>query len=715
MRMLQVNDVLRFSEDEHCERLLWLDPAAEGGWFIDIEHSSTMPIWRREAELEEILSEGLAAPVADPWAGSGAAPTTVQARRRDEAWDAIRPLAQAQPKLFLPQERATLVDARADEIGTTRQKLYRLLRRWWQRGMTPAALTPDYAKSGGLGKPKANGSVKRGRPVIHGAEGMNIDAAAREIFRDAVTRYYARNRSFDLAACYHECMRNHFSDAVIDEHHGRQRFILREPHPTLNQFRYWYAQDNDNFAVERRRRTPRVYDKDSRGILGTSMGEVVGPGSRFQIDATIADIYLISRFDRGRIVGRPVVYVVIDVFSRMIAGLYVGFEGPSWVGAMMALANAAAPKASWCHTFGVEMDEAEWPCRCLPSVILADRGEMLGEAADPLVQRFGIRIENAAPYRADWKGIVERRFGLIHAAFRPYAPGYVAPDFRERGAHDYRLDATLDLDEFTAAIIECVRHYNTQHMITGYPRDADMVADKVLPIPIDLWEWGIQRRTGMQRSFPEELVKLTLLPTDHATVTPQGIRFQGCYYSCSRAIEEHWFDKARQTRTWKVPISYEPRLMDTIWLRDPKGREDFTPCQLTGRSADMRSKTLWEIDQLRKEDRRQRGEHKAGQLQGKIDLNVRLEAIIEKAKRERPDETRSKAERVGRIRSNRAEERDANRKREAFQNSSAAAPRNSGKILPFGDASRPAIEDYSIPDIAHIRKRLSERDGEDGN
>lgn len=41
-----------------------------------------------------------------------------------------------------------------------------------------------------------------------------------------------------------------------------------------------------------------------RGILGTSTAEVIGPGSRWQIDATIADVYLVSRTDRRRIVGR---------------------------------------------------------------------------------------------------------------------------------------------------------------------------------------------------------------------------------------------------------------------------------------------------------------------------------------------------------------------------------------------------------------------------
>ena len=110
---------------------------------------------------------------------------------------------------------------------------------------------------------------------------------------------------------------------------------------------------------------PASTTRRAGGLLGTSLGEVIGPGSRFQIDATIADIYLVSRFDRSRIVGRPVIYVIINMLSRIIVGLYVGFEGPSWVGAMMALANAVTPKAEWCRQFDIEIDEADWPCRCL--------------------------------------------------------------------------------------------------------------------------------------------------------------------------------------------------------------------------------------------------------------------------------------------------------------------------------------------------------------
>jgi len=39
---------------------------------------------------------------------------------------------------------------------------------------------------------------------------------------------------------------------------------------------------------------------------------------------------LLSQFDHSSIIGRPVLYFIIDAFSRMVVGIGVGLEGPSW-------------------------------------------------------------------------------------------------------------------------------------------------------------------------------------------------------------------------------------------------------------------------------------------------------------------------------------------------------------------------------------------------
>jgi hypothetical protein len=77
---------------------------------------------------------------------------------------------------------------------------------------------------------------------------------------------------------------------------------------------------------------------------------------------------------------------------------------------MLALENATLNKVAFCQEFGIQIDEADWPSHHLPEGILADRGELEGYNADNLVNALNVRVSNTPPYRADWKGIVERNF-----------------------------------------------------------------------------------------------------------------------------------------------------------------------------------------------------------------------------------------------------------------------------------------------------------------
>jgi hypothetical protein len=169
--------------------------------------------------------------------------------------------------------------------------------------------------------------------------------------------------------------------------------------PTFGQFRYWYAKELDLRQSITAREGKRGFVLRHRAVLGNSTRMAIGPGSIYQIDATIADVYLVSSFDRSMIIGRPVIYMVIDVFSRMITGLYIGLEGPSWIGAMMALANATMDKVAFCAEFGIEISGQEWPCHYLPETILADRGELEGVNTDNLVDSLNIAVANTPPYR----------------------------------------------------------------------------------------------------------------------------------------------------------------------------------------------------------------------------------------------------------------------------------------------------------------------------
>ena len=239
------------------------------------------------------------------------------------------------------------------------------------------------------------------------------------------------------------------------------------------------------------RKSAKEFESKHRPILSDSKSETNGPGTRFQIDATIADIYLVSSLDVNKVIGRPVIYAVIDVYSRIVTGLYVGLEGPSWIGAMMALDNMVADKVHFCKQYGIEIFEEQWPTYHLPEIIIADRGEFEGYSVENLINNLNIKIENTTAYRGDLKGIVERKFRTLNGKVKQKTPGAIQKEYRERGDRDYRLDATLSLKEFTAIIITLVLHHNHK-IIDKYPMEKEMITDGLVPTPIKLWNWGFK-------------------------------------------------------------------------------------------------------------------------------------------------------------------------------------------------------------------------------
>jgi hypothetical protein len=715
MKSLAVNQIVCFIHEDRIERVLWIDIERPGYILIDIASKTALPVYRRNAELESMADSGqLSFDVEDPFSHATDENAIDPRHRaiRDKNWQKVSPLLIQQPAIFLPEKRGPIIATQIAEAGDSHILYYRLLRRFWQRGMAPNAFLPDYAKCGGRGRDKGISDKPRGRPPMNpDLTVVNVDMDMRNMFRAAITRFYACKKVFDLSECFHAMLTANFTDAVVNPNHGRQEMVIRIGAPSLRQFRYWYEKDNDIFAVDRRRRTPRVYDKDMRGLLGNSLSGVCGPGERYQIDATIADIYLVSRYDRSLIVGRPVLYVVIDVFSHLITGVYVGFEGPSWVGAMEALSVAVLDKIGYCDRFGIGILPEEWPSVGMPLRLLGDRGELAGRMVNTLINNFGVHVENTAPYRADWKGLVEQQFKLLPARFKAYTPGYIQEDFRQRGGNDYRLDAVLDVDQFTRIIIFCVLSYNNSHVVKDYPLLPEMIRDGVRPIPVEMWEWGIAQGAGRLRTYPAESVRLSLLPSDEATVKSSGIRYFGCNYSCPLAIEEHWFDKARQRKTWKVRISYDPRCMDSIWLHGEPGQPQFIACSLTDPSRMHEGKSLWEIDQFRQKARSLTASVQPRQTQGRVTLIGQVQSVVREAVTMAPDVAGiPDSQRTNAIRDNRRAERQELNRRDALR--FEQPDHYEQRKLASSSTTLPA-NNYSLPNITEILRSFLEEEVED--
>lgn len=667
-----VNELLQFnsgSEDSRIERILWIEDSNIIMFTVDIEDEGALPIKRNLLEIATDIELGIVVKVSEePYNGRQLYSEITDKKRamQEKAWEVIMRIAREEnePAIYERNSRGELVKVAMDEFKLSKNMVYKYLRRYWQRGMNKMALIPDYDKSGGKGKAKSVGEKKRGRPRKYGSEngiGINIDEATKRSFRIAISRHYHTEKANTLITAY-EMM-------IKDFHTGVNNTITDfEELPSFDQFKYWYEKESNFKKRIISRTSEKRYELNNRAVLGKSDADVIGPGSKFQIDATVGDVYLVSRYNRNWIIGRPVIYVVIDVFSRMVVGLYVGLEGPSWLGAMMALANASADKVVYCEENGIAITEEMWPCHYIPQTLLADRGEIESKTAENYIEALNIKIENTPPFRADWKGIVERYFKTIHAKVKPFIPGYIDVDYRQRGGTDYRYDAKLDISQFTQIIIKCILFHNNEHWLSGYTKDELMVEDDVKPIPLELWKFGIANRAGILRAYNEDVVKLSLMPSEEVIVTAKGIKFKKMLYSSETAIKEMWFEKARNKGSWSIKMSYDPRNLDYIYIKTDT-QKGYEKCHMLDKSL-YGNKTYDEICYLIEHEKYEKKQIEERVIQTKVDLFGDIEEIVKTAEEMTKDDydySITKTARVKNIRTNRRQEKWNNRETEAFE------------------------------------------------
>lgn len=675
--MFYVNNLITLTEldgQEKTERILWIDEGAVICYTIDITDPKAFPKKRKLTELQSFHDDQLLIfEQEDSYSYIFLAEDQLSAKSkklRDERWAVIEPIVASEPEIYQSSERGRLIREAVARSGKGKNQFYKFLTQYWQRGKVKNALLPDYHRSGGRGKEKTFKDKKNGRAKKFSdtfREGIIITDTTKQIFEVSVKKFYHTTKKNTLKFTYDQMLRTFFHTNFHYEN-GVKKPILKDKEelPSFRQFRYWYEKNYGSEEKLRTRKGNRKYELEDRAILGTSVGELYGPGTKFQIDATIANVYLVSSYNRNWIIGRPVIYVIIDAFSRMVTGLYVGLEGPSWFGAMMALANAASDKVSYCEKYGIKINQADWPCHHLPQTLLADRGEIEGYNVERLTNAFNMNVETTPPYRADWKGIVEQHFNILDGQVKPFVPGSVDTDVRVRGDRDYRLDARLTLEEFTQIIIYCVLHHNNHHWLLQYDPGEMMIQEEIPLIPSKIWEWGIKNRSGKLKTFSEAIVKMHLLPTGNARVTSKGIEFKKMRYSSQTAMSEGWFGQARQ-KTWLIRVSYDPRNMSQIYIPSIDG-SNYEVASLLEHQMKYRDKTLEEIENLfsQKDLQYQQYEHTERQLRS--DKDSEIEHIIKNAEKSfKKDATNiSNNQRVKGIRQNNADAKEANRKEEAF-------------------------------------------------
>jgi putative transposase len=412
-----------------------------------------------------------------------------------------------------------------------------------------------------------------------------------------------------------------------------------------------------------------------RVALKSARDLVPYPGHTYIVDATIGDVYLVSAFDLRRIIGRPVIYIVIDAFSSLIVGFHVALSGPNLDEARIAMFRALADKTRWLNWLGVG-ELAKWlPQGCRPAFWLVDRGELHSKGNYETQFKLETNLSVAAAYRAEWKSIVERSFGILNEAEIHWLPGAVRDRVRERGTKDPRLDAVLTLKKFMRLMLRRIAILNFTRDMSRH-LSAQFISKGVSASALGFWDWGLQYCHGSAAFMSyEDGMRASLTPhvakVYRTGVYVGGDRYVGNWMSDHSAVQQTGFGATIQAQMFASPDEpgvgwcalpaehgmREVQLHSDRQVMSEYAMEDISECEAVRKftGQDLADDTAQQRIKLQRENRREIAEAQAD------------------AKAAHQDSPLSKAARTANINANRKQEVSALSKGEQMSAAPTAA------------------------------------------
>ena len=313
------------------------------------------------------------------------------------------------------------------------------------------------------------------------------------------------------------------------------------------------------------------------------------PGADFplaviQIDHTPGDVILVDDKTRTPL-GKPWITMAIDVYSRMVVGLYVSFETPGALGVGMCVANSLLPKEAWLHRLDVL---GEWPCWGKMKKIYADnakefRGNMLKRAC----QEYGIDLEWRPVRKANYGGHIERLLGTFAEEIHEL-PGTTFSNPQQKGEYPSAKKAALTLGEFEQWLLHLIVNIYHKRIHSSLGRS-----------PQEMFEDGIYQKTGLPPRFQDELrVKLDFLPYFERTIQEYGVVLDHIHYYSD--VLRPWInalegDSPKNKRKRKFIFKRDPRDISVLFFYDPEAKVYF---EIPYRDLLRPPMTLWEHKQV---------------------------------------------------------------------------------------------------------------------
>lgn len=460
-------------------------------------------------------------------------------------------LAAIQPLLTLQMRSKEDVTQRAKELGHHTNTLYGWLRLYEGSGLL-TSLLPKQRKDKG---------ARRLSPEVEAIVAAVLDEE------------YLRQQRRTPVMVYREITKRCRAAKLTPPHANTLRNRIKDlPAATLMARRYSRKKANMAF-------TP-------------SEGEFPGaphPLAVVQMDHTKLDIILVDDHHR-RPIGRPWITLAVDVFSRMVLGLYISFDPPGALSTGLCIANAILPK----ENLLTKMDlKGEWPCwGVFKTVHLDNAKEFRGKMLERACRQYGINVEWRPVAQPNFGGDIERLNGTIAKEVHAL-PGTTFSNTAQRGEYDSEGKAALTLSEFEVWL--------TTFIVQAYHQ---RLHSSIGMTPLAKFREGVfgnstQPGSGLPARIADiDRLRLDFMPFEERTIQDYGVAIDKVHYF--HDVLRPWVnapDRENPKKKRVFTFRRDPRDISTIWFYDPELRS-YSP--IPYRDTSRPAISVWELREAQK-------------------------------------------------------------------------------------------------------------------
>ena len=414
------------------------------------------------------------------------------------------------------------------ETGLKRQSIKNLIKKYLENGCSSEALLD---KRGGS---KANRvfKSKTGRPVTSSIDsGKNLTPDDYKNFEEALNKLRnCRNHTVTKVSVYNEMIQKHYSKTIENSDNSVSLVPFEiGKYPNVYQFYNYIRKHMSNAEFQRIKTTAREYDNNHRALIGSERAELTIPGEICDVDATPTDYYLVSKYNPDKVIGRAIMYLIVDVLTGMILSGSLSFEDNSTAAITYSVrCLRREDRDRLLEETGYRItDESIWPTNILPHVLRSDRGVEFTKKFAKMCMTLGIRTEKVPAAEGSKKGTIEQLFREFNVANQSV--------FENKGMilkrHDssHKIKACMTLDDMKKVMISFIIFHN-EHVIKGRDKSPERIIKGVKNSPQELWKFYSSKNSPRLMHMPYEEFLWDLMPEATASLTRKGILYKGLYY-----------------------------------------------------------------------------------------------------------------------------------------------------------------------------------------